>query len=109
MCPEWEKSFETFYNDMGTRPSPEHSIDRKDNNKGYNPDNCHWTTKKEQANNRRNNILYDFDGDRKTLAEWCDEIGLEAIVITLAAVLGSVTAAWALWYVLYKRNKEGQV
>ena len=36
-------------------------------------------------------------------------IGLEAIVITLAAVLGSVTAAWALWYVLYKRNKEGQV
>jgi hypothetical protein len=76
MCPEWEKSFETFYNDMGTRPSPEHSIDRKDNNKGYNPDNCHWTTKKEQANNRRNNILYDFDGDRQTLAEWCDELGL---------------------------------
>lgn len=36
-------------------------------------------------------------------------IGLEAIVITLAAVLGSVTAAWALWYVLYKRNKEEQV
>lgn len=36
-------------------------------------------------------------------------IGLEAIIITLAAVLGSVTAAWGLWYVLYKRNKEEQV
>jgi len=36
-------------------------------------------------------------------------IGLKAIIITLAAVLGSVTAAWGLWYVLYKRNKEEQV
>lgn len=36
-------------------------------------------------------------------------IGMEAIVITLAAVLGSVMAAWALWYVLYKRKKEEQI
>ena len=42
---------------------------------------------------------------------WSPRLALRlyAIVITLAAVLGSVTAAWALWYVLYKRNKEGQV
>ena len=51
----------------------------------------------------------DVGGNQKII-NGLHTIGLEAIVITLAAVLGSVTAAWALWYVLYnKRNKEGQV
>ena len=50
----------------------------------------------------------DVGGNQKII-NGLHTIGLEAIVITLAAVLGSVTAACALWYVLYKRNKEGQV
>lgn len=50
----------------------------------------------------------DVGGNQKII-NGLHTIGLEAIVITLAAVLGSVTAVWALWYVLYKRNKEGQV
>ena len=50
----------------------------------------------------------DVGGNQKII-NGLHTIGLEAIVITLAAVLGSVTAAWALLYVLYKRNKEGQV
>lgn len=50
----------------------------------------------------------DVGGNQKII-NGLHTIGLEAIVITLAAVLGSVTAAWALWYVLYKRNKERQV
>ena len=50
----------------------------------------------------------DVGGNQKII-NGLHTIGLEAIVITLAAVLGSVTAAWALWYVLYKRNKAGQV
>ena len=47
----------------------------------------------------------DVGGNQKII-NGLHTIGLEAIVITLAAVLGSVTAAWALWYVLYERNKE---
>ena len=47
----------------------------------------------------------DVGGNQKII-NGLHTIGLEAIVITLAAVLGSVTAALALWYVLYKRNKE---
>ena len=35
-------------------------------------------------------------------------IGLEAVILTLAAVLGSVTAAWALWYMVYKRNRRSE-
>lgn len=49
----------------------------------------------------------DVGGNREIINS-LHTIGLEALVITLGAVLGSVTAAWALWYVLYKRKKEGQ-
>ena len=76
ICDEWKESFEAFYRDMGPRPSPEHSIDRRDNNKGYSKENCRWATLVEQANNRRDNLYFDFDGDRKTLTEWCREFGL---------------------------------
>ena len=50
----------------------------------------------------------DVGGNQKII-NGLHTIGLEAIVITLAAVLGSVTAAWALGYVLYRRNEGGQV
>lgn len=48
-------------------------------------------------------------GGNQEIINGLHTIGMEAIVITLAAVLGSVTAAWALWYVLYKRKKEEQI
>lgn len=47
-------------------------------------------------------------GGNQEIINGLHTIGMEAIIITLAAVLGSVTAAWGLWYVLYKRNKEEQ-
>ena len=76
VCDEWKESFETFYRDMGPRPSLDHTIDRKNNDKGYSKDNCRWATREEQGNNRRDNIHYEFDGEKKTLAEWCRELKL---------------------------------
>lgn len=74
MCSEWKESFEAFYRDMGPRPSTDHTIDREDNEVGYLKENCRWVTWEEQANNRRNNIYYEFDGEKRTLAQWCREL-----------------------------------
>lgn len=71
MCDEWLDNFEKFkqwslengYNDNLT-------IDRINTNGNYEPSNCRWTTRKTQANNRRNNHLITIDNETHTLEEW---------------------------------------
>lgn len=53
VCDRWRDSFSNFLEDMGSRPSPNHSIDREDGDKGYSKENCRWATASVQSSNRR--------------------------------------------------------
>lgn len=72
ICEEWIYCFENFYRDMGNRPSLIHSLDRIDNNKGYNKINCRWATSKQQTRNTRANIKYIYEGKNLILSDWAE-------------------------------------
>lgn len=76
VCDSWLESFENFYNDMGPKPSPKHSLDRIDTNGNYCPENCRWATKKEQARNRRNTKLITHNGRTASIPEWSEITGI---------------------------------
>lgn len=69
VCDRWQ-SFEHFYADLGDRPSPQHKLERKNNDGPYSPDNCAWATPIEQGANKRNNRILELDGERRTVGEW---------------------------------------
>lgn len=52
VCRRWINSFDDFYHDMGKRPSPQHSLDRINNNGNYEPGNCRWATRSQQQKNK---------------------------------------------------------
>ncbi len=77
MCKEWEEDFTSFRKwAIENGYSPELTIDRIDNSKGYSPENCRWVTYKKQANNRRSNVCVQYDGKTLTLSELADYVGL---------------------------------
>lgn len=53
------------------------TIERVDNNKNYDPQNCSWDTRKKQSLNKSNSRLIEYNGEKKTVKEWCDILGLK--------------------------------
>ena len=75
VCKRWLR-FESFYADMGDRPEGL-TLERLDNEKGYFPDNCGWRTPKVQANNKRTNIVIEYQGLKLNMMQWAEKIGIE--------------------------------
>ena len=82
VCNEWQESYPAFRKwSMDNGYDESKSIDRIDNDAGYNPDNCRWTDSIIQANNKSNNRLVSANGVTKTLAEWERETGISQYLI----------------------------
>ena len=78
VCDRWRVSFENFYADMGPRPSPNHSIDRINNDGDYELGNCRWATQKEQSRNTRRNLILTLNEKSQCLMAWSEELGINA-------------------------------
>jgi hypothetical protein len=87
MCEEWEADFETFLLHMGPCPAG-HTLDRKNNDRNYEPDNCRWATHKVQCNNRTSNTRVTLNGVTRTLQEWSDLVGIKAGTISYRLRIG---------------------
>jgi hypothetical protein len=81
VCGRWKEDFPAFLEDMGQKPSSSHSIERRDNDTDYCPENCFWATPKEQARNTRRNRHITLNGRTMNMAEWADEIGIHSNTI----------------------------
>lgn len=75
VCEEWRHSFIAFLSDMGEPPHG-HSLERKDNNGPYSKSNCIWATNTQQSRNKSSNRYLTYNGQSKSLAQWCEELGI---------------------------------
>lgn len=105
VCERWrgKEGCANFIADMGLKPSPKHTIDRKNNSGHYScgkceecrekswPSNCRWLTNAEQQRNRRSNVLIEFRGETKCLQAWADEMGLVA-----SSIMGRLKRGWTV-------------
>jgi hypothetical protein len=89
ICDRWLESSDNFIEDMGYRPSPNHSIERKDPNGSYEPSNCEWKLKKLQARNKTNNVLLEINGEKIVAAEASEKYGLKESTISARNRRGS--------------------
>jgi hypothetical protein len=86
ICRRWASSFKSFYSDMGSKPSPRHSIDRKKNDLHYScgkcsdckrngwKSNCRWATPSEQLNNTSRTVRISFNGKTDSIANWARRV-----------------------------------
>lgn len=77
VCEQWH-NFQLFLQDMGTRPSKGHSLDRIDPHKGYEPGNVKWATVKEQSRNKRNTVMmpHPDTGEKVPASQLAEEAGM---------------------------------
>lgn len=97
VCDRWKQDPNNFIADMmpGWELLPKDgtvwTLDRKDVNGNYTPENCKWASHKEQQNNKRNNHLIEFEGVIKTAAQWGEIYGLDG-----PAIIGRIKLGWTV-------------
>jgi len=77
VCDEWIHDYIAFRNwALNNGYSDNLTLDRIDNNGNYCPENCRWATARQQSNNTRRNHYVEYNGERRTISEWADHLGM---------------------------------
>lgn len=87
ICSAWD-DFAAFYRDMGPKPSPDHTLDRIDNDGPYSAANCRWASPTAQVRNRRNTRRLTWQGQTRSLGEWAEVTGVSCQVISRRLLRG---------------------
>ena len=107
VCERWRRSFDAFATDVGARPSRQHTIDRIDNTKGYEPGNVRWATAIQQQRNMRSNVQVTFRGETLLLVEWAERLKIKYTTLSLRLFRGwSVERALGEAVVPRRRTKK---
>lgn len=77
VCDRWQSSFANFLADMGERPGREFTIERKEVDGDYEPDNCIWLPAKDQGRNKTCSVYVEYEGHEVLLLDLCAELGLD--------------------------------
>lgn len=97
VCDEWLASFDAFLAHVGPRPTAKHSIDRYPNNDGnYEPGNVRWATRVQQARNMRTNRVIEHGGEKRTMTEWAEVLGIKHETLIYRVRRYGVDEAFAL-------------
>ncbi len=98
VCERWRNSFSAFYEDMGKRPSSNHSINRVNNDGNYEPNNCEWATYEQQILNRRinrrNTSGYRGVNYRKDREKWVSSVRVNNKTYYLGNFINPIEAAF---------------
>jgi len=82
VCDKWFNDFSSFYKDMCPRPSDEHQLDRRNNNKGYSPGNCRWVKRIDNVRNRTDSKWWHVNGIKyESCGHAASEIGVAVVTI----------------------------
>lgn len=101
ICPEWD-DFAVFLRDMGTKPSPSHSLDRIDNDGPYSPTNCRWATPGEQSRNRRPCRSITWRGETRVLTDWA-----AVLDIPLPTLSRRLSQGWSMEDAFTRGDRRG--
>lgn len=89
ICDRWLNSSDAFIEDMGPKPGPEYTIERKDVNGDYTPENCVWATRQQQSLNRTDNVKITIGEEVLTVSQLADRVG-----INRASMKERITSGW---------------
>jgi hypothetical protein len=90
VCDRWLESFAAFAEDMGPKLDPALTLDRIDNDAGYEPGNCRWATRTQQMRNMSRNRLLTIDGETMPVSAWAERSG-----VNRSTIFARIYKGWA--------------